>query len=154
MAVYAQHRSASWVQREPPVLQYVSIASWQHWREPGSIFFAPSLQVFIIIDNIPPVPFLKTISREYATHTLISNFTNDWLKLEKSLWERNATNERMDVWLFNRKASHLHYHKHTIKCIRYSMFISFVCNSMNLVLIPFCTFLAESFRLILLRDLI
>lgn len=37
------------VQREPPVFQLMSMASapgtWHHWKEPGSAFFAPCLQV-------------------------------------------------------------------------------------------------------------
>ena len=45
------------VQREPPVFQVVPIASGpvagHHWEEPGSVFFAPSWQVFISIDEIP-----------------------------------------------------------------------------------------------------
>ena len=39
------------VQKEPLVFQFVPVASCRlighHWKEPGSIFFAPSLQVFI-----------------------------------------------------------------------------------------------------------
>jgi len=46
------------VQSEPPVLQFVHIASrpvtGHHRKEPGSIFFTPSIQVFIYIDEILP----------------------------------------------------------------------------------------------------
>jgi len=45
------------VQRQPPVFQLVPIASGpgtrHHWKEPGSVLFALSLQVFIYIDKIP-----------------------------------------------------------------------------------------------------
>jgi len=45
------------VQREPPVFQSVSIASGpvtgHHLEEPGSVLFAPSLQVCIHVDKIP-----------------------------------------------------------------------------------------------------
>ena len=50
------------VQREPPVFQFVPIASGPvtayHWKEPGSIFFATSLQVFLYIDKILPSSLL------------------------------------------------------------------------------------------------
>ena len=50
------------VQKEPPVLQFVPIASGSvtgnQWKEPGSILFAPSIQVFIFINKIPPQPSL------------------------------------------------------------------------------------------------
>ena len=46
------------VQREPPVFQCVSIGSGPvtgHCRkEPGSVFFIPSCQVFIYINKFPP----------------------------------------------------------------------------------------------------
>jgi len=45
------------VQREPPMFQFVAMASCpvagHHWKEPGSVTFTPSLQVFIHIDEIP-----------------------------------------------------------------------------------------------------
>ena len=45
------------VQREPPVFHFVPIASGlvtgHHWKEPGSVLFAPSFQVSIYIDEIP-----------------------------------------------------------------------------------------------------
>lgn len=49
---------------ESPVLQFVLIASCpltgHHGKDPGSIFFAPSLQVVAHIDEIPPeFPFLQ-----------------------------------------------------------------------------------------------
>ena len=44
------------VLREPPVFQSVPAASGpvtgHHWKEPGSVLFAPSLQVFMYIDKI------------------------------------------------------------------------------------------------------
>ena len=50
------------VQTEPPVLQFVPIASGpvtgHHWKVPGSICFTLSLQVFICIDEIRPEPSL------------------------------------------------------------------------------------------------
>ena len=50
------------VQREPPVFQLVPVDSGSvtghHQREPGSIFFAPSLQVFLYINKIAPEPSL------------------------------------------------------------------------------------------------
>jgi len=50
------------VQREPPVFQAVLTASGSvtghHWKEPGSVCFTPSLQVFIYIDKIPTEPSL------------------------------------------------------------------------------------------------
>lgn len=47
------------VQMESPVFPFVPIASGatgHHWKEPGSNFFAPSLQVIIHIDKILPEP--------------------------------------------------------------------------------------------------
>ena len=45
------------VQREPPVLQLVPIVpgpvTGHHWKEPGSVLFASSLQVFKNIDKTP-----------------------------------------------------------------------------------------------------
>ena len=45
------------VQTEPPMFRFVPTASGlvtgHHWKEPGSVFFAPSLQVFIYVDMIP-----------------------------------------------------------------------------------------------------
>ena len=45
---------------ELPVFQFIPIASGpvtgQCWKEPGSFFFAPSLQLFICIDKISPEP--------------------------------------------------------------------------------------------------
>ena len=45
------------VQREPPLFQCVPGASGpvtgHHWKEPGSILFAPFLQVFISIEKTP-----------------------------------------------------------------------------------------------------
>ena len=49
-------KSVSW-SSVPPMFQFVPIASGpvagHHWKEPGSISFAPSLQVFIDIEKIP-----------------------------------------------------------------------------------------------------
>jgi len=46
----------------PPIFQFVSIASGlvtgHHWKEPGSGFFAPSLQLFMDIYKILPEPSL------------------------------------------------------------------------------------------------
>jgi len=57
----AQHSSAPGVQREPPVLQSVPMASCAGTghleKEPGSVLTAPSLQVFIDIGKIPPWAF-------------------------------------------------------------------------------------------------
>ena len=48
-----------YVQRDPPVFPWVPIASCPvtgyHWKEPGSILFAPSLQVFVYIGKIPHI---------------------------------------------------------------------------------------------------
>jgi len=45
------------VQREPPVFWFVPIASGpdtgHHWKEPGSILYAPLLQVFDYMDENP-----------------------------------------------------------------------------------------------------
>ena len=45
------------VQREPPVLPFVPVASGRgtghHRTEPGSVLSAPSLRVFMGIDEIP-----------------------------------------------------------------------------------------------------
>ena len=45
------------VQEEAAVFQFVSTASGpvteHHWKEPCSVLFSPSLQVFIYIDEIP-----------------------------------------------------------------------------------------------------
>ena len=50
------------VHREPPVFQFVPIAfgpvTGHQWKEPGSVLFSPSLQVFIYIDDISPEPSL------------------------------------------------------------------------------------------------
>lgn len=50
------------VQMESPVLQLVTIASgpitWHCWKESGSVFFTPSHQVFIDIDEISHTPSL------------------------------------------------------------------------------------------------
>ena len=47
---------------EPLVFQFVPIDSGpvtgHHWKESGSTLLAPSLQVFIYTDEIPPKPFL------------------------------------------------------------------------------------------------
>lgn len=52
------------IQREPPVFQFVPIASCpitgNHQKEPGSNFFAASLQVFMCIDKIPFEPSLHS----------------------------------------------------------------------------------------------
>ena len=49
------------VQKESPVFQFVPIDSCpvtrHHSKESGSVFFAPSLQVFIYINRIPPRAF-------------------------------------------------------------------------------------------------
>lgn len=46
------------VQRETPVLQSATIASYSvaehHWKEPDCVSFAPSLQVFIYLNNPKP----------------------------------------------------------------------------------------------------
>jgi len=48
------------VQREPPVFLFVPTAAGpvtgHHWKEPGSVFFAPSLQVFAHVED-PPCAF-------------------------------------------------------------------------------------------------
>ena len=45
------------VQRDPPVFQFVPIASGpvtgHQWKEPGSILFAPSLQEFMYTNKVP-----------------------------------------------------------------------------------------------------
>lgn len=45
------------VKKECPVFQFVPMASGSvsghHWKEPGSVLFAPSFQVFIHIDKFP-----------------------------------------------------------------------------------------------------
>ena len=50
------------IQMEPPVFQFVPTApgpvTGHHCKEPSSILFAPSLQVLICIDKIPPEPSL------------------------------------------------------------------------------------------------
>lgn len=53
-----------WAQREPPVFLAVCIVSGSvtsnHWKEPGSTLFAPSLQVFISIDEILSLLLYRT----------------------------------------------------------------------------------------------
>ena len=51
----SQQKSVSW---EPPVFHLVPIVpgpvTGHHWNEPGSVFFASSLQVLIYINKNPP----------------------------------------------------------------------------------------------------
>jgi len=52
----SQQKSVPDVQREPPVFQFVPIASGpatgHHPEEPGTVLFAPSLQLFMHIDEM------------------------------------------------------------------------------------------------------
>lgn len=47
-------------QTEPPVFWFAPMNSCpgtrNHWKEPGSVLFAPSIEVFIDVDEIPPEP--------------------------------------------------------------------------------------------------
>ena len=53
---------SSFVQREPPIFQFVPVVSGpvtgHQWKEPVSVFFTPSLQVFEHIDETFPEPSL------------------------------------------------------------------------------------------------
>lgn len=56
------------VQREPPMFQSAIAfgpAPGNHRKQPGTIFFTPSIQVFIDIDKIPPEPSFSS-SREIS----------------------------------------------------------------------------------------
>jgi len=42
-----------------------------HWKAPGSVVLAPSLQVFIYIDKIPPEPSLLQAEESQLSHLLL-----------------------------------------------------------------------------------
>ena len=64
---FSQWKVSPAVQREPPVFQFVPIASalitGHHRKEPGSILFTPSIQLFIYIDKVPPKPSLLQVEQ-------------------------------------------------------------------------------------------
>jgi len=64
------------VQREPSVFQFVPIASGpvtaHRGKEPGSVFFAPSLQVFVQIKKIPPEPSLPQAEQSQLSQPLLT----------------------------------------------------------------------------------
>lgn len=63
------------VRREPHVFHFVSVASrpvpGHHWEESSSIFFAPSLQVFIHIDEVPLEPALLQAEQPQLSQPLL-----------------------------------------------------------------------------------
>jgi len=63
------------VQRNPPVFHFVPTTSCpvtgHHWKAPGSVVLAPSLQVFIYIDKIPPEPSLLQAEESQLSHLLL-----------------------------------------------------------------------------------
>lgn len=64
----------NWI--EPPVFWFVLPTSCpgtgHHWKEPGSVFFAPSLQVFIDVDEIPLKPPLHQAEWSQLYQPLLS----------------------------------------------------------------------------------
>lgn len=61
--------------REPSVFQFVPVASWpgteHHWKEPGSVLFAPSLQLLIDTDMISlsfPFSRLSSLNTKFCHH--------------------------------------------------------------------------------------
>jgi len=64
------------LQREPPVFQFLPIGTGpvigHHWKESGSIVFAPSLQTFIYVDNSPSKPcLLEAEQSQLSQHFLV-----------------------------------------------------------------------------------
>jgi len=63
------------VQMAPPVFQFVPVASGpvtrHHWKEPGPVVFAPSLQLFLDIGEIPPEPSLLQVKQSQISQSFL-----------------------------------------------------------------------------------
>jgi len=63
------------VQWEPPVFVFVPTASGpvtgHHWKEPGSVLFTSSVQVFAYIEKIPPEPSLLPAEQSQLSQAFI-----------------------------------------------------------------------------------
>ena len=80
------------VQGEPPVFQFVPIASGPltepHCKEPGSVLFAPYFQVFIYMNMIPPTPsLLQAEQSQLSQPFLIGELLQSLNHACGSLWD-------------------------------------------------------------------
>lgn len=71
-----------------------------YWREPGSVFFEPSLQVFKYIDKIPPKPSLLQVKSHILLNLSPQKLCSGALTILVALhWSLSSSSRSLLYWV-------------------------------------------------------